>query len=173
MSFFAYDPGFTGGVSVAVGDVNGDGHADIITGAGAGGGPHVKVFSGANGAVLQSFFAYDPNFRGGVNVAAGDVNGDGKADIVTGQASGTGSVVNVFDGASGSLLQSVAAFGNSFGSGVRVAAADLNGDDHADVIVTGGAGTHTNVVGLDGPSLNRIGGFSPFDPSYIGGAFVG
>ena len=37
--FMAYDTRFTGGVWVAVGDVNGDGYADIITGADSGGGP--------------------------------------------------------------------------------------------------------------------------------------
>ena len=43
-SFFAYDQGFTGGVRVATGDLNCDGTSEIITGAGPGGGPHVRVF---------------------------------------------------------------------------------------------------------------------------------
>src|SRR5207244_5509526 len=43
----------------------------FATGADAGGGPHVKVFSGS-GRLLASFFAYDQNFHGGVRVATGD-----------------------------------------------------------------------------------------------------
>ena len=65
-SFFAYDPAFGGGVSVAAGDVNGDGRADIVTGAGPGGGPHVRVFAASDLAELASFFAFDPAFSGGV-----------------------------------------------------------------------------------------------------------
>ncbi len=82
--FFAYDVNFRGGVNVAVGDLTGDGVPDIVTGAGAGGGPHVKVFDGVTGAEVRSFYAYDPSFTGGVSVAIGDVTGDGVADIVTG-----------------------------------------------------------------------------------------
>src|SRR5205807_1367131 len=54
-SFNAYDASFQGGVSVAVGDVNGDGTPDIITGSGPGGGPHIKVFDGVTGQVIASF----------------------------------------------------------------------------------------------------------------------
>src|SRR5262249_39921063 len=42
----AYNLGFRGGVRVAVGDINGDGAADIVTSPGPGGGPHIKVFDG-------------------------------------------------------------------------------------------------------------------------------
>src|SRR5439155_664191 len=45
-SFMAYDLSFHGGVNVAVGLFDLDGVPDIVTGAGPGGGPHVKVFSG-------------------------------------------------------------------------------------------------------------------------------
>src|SRR5205814_5682561 len=79
--FLAYDAGFTGGVTVAAGDVDGDGFVDIITGAGAGGGPHVRAFTGAGHQVIRDFFAFDPTQTGGVRVATADVTGDGVADL--------------------------------------------------------------------------------------------
>src|SRR5205823_1162318 len=62
-SFFAHDVVFTAGLFVAVGDINGDGTTDVITGAGAGGSPDVRAFSGADltgATVLADFLAYDP-----------------------------------------------------------------------------------------------------------------
>ena len=67
--FVAYDPGFRGGVHVAAGDVDGDGRTDLITGAGPGGPPHVRVFSGADGRELASFAAFDTG-TGGVSVGS-------------------------------------------------------------------------------------------------------
>ena len=98
-SFFAYDPAFPGGVDVAAADLTGDGVAEIITGAGPGGGPHVRAFSLAGGVVTEvaSFFAYDPAFPGGVDVAAADLTGDGVAEIITGAGPGGGPHVRVLD----------------------------------------------------------------------------
>ncbi|MBX9584661.1 MAG: FG-GAP-like repeat-containing protein [Gemmataceae bacterium] len=112
-------PGFTGGVHVAAGDLNGDGLADIVTGAGPGG-PQVAVSDGGTGVILRSLFAYDPTFRGGVSVAAGDVNGNGIVDIATGVGPGGGPNVNIFDGATSAVLQSFYAYDPAFTGGVFV-----------------------------------------------------
>jgi hypothetical protein len=76
---------FRGGVNVAAADINGDGLAEIITGAGAGGGPHVRYFN-HRGEFINHFFAYDKDLRTGVQVAAGDLDGDGLAEIITNPA---------------------------------------------------------------------------------------
>jgi hypothetical protein len=94
-------PGFTGGVRVATGDVNSDGIADIIAAAGPGGGPQVRIFHGATGAEIRSFFAYAPGFGGGVYVASGDTNGDGFAEVIIGVGVGGGPHVRVWDGQTG------------------------------------------------------------------------
>ncbi len=120
LSFFAYDPAFTGGVNVAAADFTGDGVADIATGTGAGGGPHVKVFDGRTGGVLAGFMAYDQGFTGGVSVTAADVNSDGVADIVTGTGSGGAPHVKVFAGGSFAPLSSFFATDVEFRGGVNV-----------------------------------------------------
>jgi uncharacterized protein (TIGR03118 family) len=171
-NFFAYDPGFTGGVRVAAGDIGDTGAADIITGAGAGGGPHVKVFDGS-GNLLQSFFAFDPAFTGGVNVAAGDVNGDGKDDIVVAAGTGGGPHVKVFDGSNFQVISSFFAYDPGFTGGVQVAARDVNNDGKADIITGAGAGGGPHVVVRDGQTQATLESFFAFDPTFMGGVFVG
>ena len=168
-SFFAYDPAFRGGVEVAVGDVNRDGYADIITGAGVGGGPHVKVFSGKDGTELRSFYAFDPTSRGGVYVAAGDLNRDGYDDVIAGMGAGGTPRVAVFDGKSGGPLTTFLAFEPGFGGGVRVAAADLNGDGVDDIITAAGPGGGPRVRALDLKNGAVLSDRFVADPSFRGG----
>ena len=116
--FYAYDPTFTGGVRVAQGHLDQDGILDWITAAGAGGGPHVRVFSGASGEEIRSFYAYDPLFAGGVTVAASDFVGDQLVEIVTGPGLGGTPHVKTFSGATGEEMLSFYAYDPSFGGGV-------------------------------------------------------
>lgn len=125
------------GAKVAVGDVNNDGFDDLILTA-AGNNPNalVGVISGRDNSVLRVFNAF-PGFGGSFNLAAGDVNGDGFADIIVGQAAG-GDLIGVYSGATGGLL-SVIRGAAGLPTGVTLAAGDIDGDGRAEVI----AGTAT------------------------------
>jgi hypothetical protein len=174
--FFAYDVNFRGGSDVAAGDVDGDGTDEIITGAGPGGGPHVKVFT-ANGVEMASFFAYDSNFDKGIYVAAGDVDGDGTDEIVTGPGVGGGPNVKIFK-YDGRQLSSFFAYDEGFKGGVDVAVGDVVSDG-TDEIITGagpGGGPHVRVLSYVSSSITPIkflADFFAYDAnSYHGGVRV-
>ena len=92
-------PGFTGSVRTAAADVTGDGVADVIAAAGPGGAPGVAVLDGSTGATIVAFGAFEAAFRGGLYVAAADLDGDGKAEVVVTPDRGGGPVVAVYSGA--------------------------------------------------------------------------
>jgi RHS repeat-associated protein len=162
---------FAGGVRVAAGDVNGDGRADIIVGAGPGSRPRVAVFDGGNRAELYNFFCYDYAFGGGVYVAAGDLTGDGKADIIVGPGPGHAPEVRAFHGADTAYLAKFLAYDASFTGGVRVAAVDANGDGKADIATA--AGPLGNQVRLfDGQKQSLLKTLLPYGPTFQDGLFV-
>jgi Domain of unknown function (DUF4394)/FG-GAP-like repeat/FG-GAP repeat len=177
VGFLAYDPAFAGGVRVAAADFNLDGRAEIVTGAGAGGGPHVRVFDNmgapATGiGIPNSFFAYAPAFAGGVFVSAGDVNGDGRPDIISGAGAGGGPHVKAFSGVDGSTIDSFLAYEPGFTGGVRVGVADLNQDGRYEIRVASGPGRPAEVRAFDGTTGGAVGTFVPFGGP-ITGTFLG
>lgn len=131
--FFAYDEVYRGGVNVTIGDLNGDGWYEIIAGAGVGGGPHVRVFNKDGKVINPGFFAYDEYFRGGVNVSAADVNGDGMDEIITGPGSGGSPLVRVFN-KDGKMLSEFYSGDRSVTNGVEISSADLDGDNIFEII---------------------------------------
>lgn len=174
LNFFAYDPRFTGGVRVAMGDTNLDGVTDVVTAPGPGGGPHIRVFDGRSGQLLRQFFAFDANFTGGCFVAVGDANGDGAGDIIVGADAGGGPNVTVFSGPNGARLAGFFPYDVNFTGGVRVAAADMNGDGMAEIITGAGPGGGPNVAAfsISGASLTLVSSFFAFDPGFTGGVYV-
>ncbi len=167
--FFAYHPAFRGGVSVASGDVDGDGQDEIITGAGPGGGPHVRVFS-RQGEVKAQFFAYHPAFRGGVSVASGDVDGDGQDEIITVPYSAKEVVVKIFD-KDGKLRFKFLAYADNFKGGARVAVGDVDGNGTLEIITGAGpgGGPHVRVFSRLGRILFE---FFAYHPAFRGGVSV-
>ena len=163
---------FTGGVSVASGDLNGDGVTDIVVGAGPGGGPRISAFNGVDGSLMFDFFAYEDTFRGGVNVSVADMNNDGAADIITGTGVGGGPRVRVFNGLTLDPLMDAFVYESTFRGGVNVATGDFSGDGIPDLITSAGFGGGPRVVVLDGKSLAQIASFFAFDPSLRNGFYI-
>jgi choice-of-anchor C domain-containing protein len=154
LDFMAYEESFRGGVAIASADTNGDGNAEIVTAAGLGGGPHIRIFNATTHSVLQSFYAFDSADRGGAWVASADVDGNGLADVVVGSGSGRSSRVRVFAGA-GTVFAEWDVYEPSFLGGVRVAAADINGDGFADVLTGPGDGGGPRITIWDGFRFER------------------
>jgi VCBS repeat-containing protein len=171
-SFFAYDQSFTGGVSVASVDFNNDGILDLVTGAGPGGAPHVKVFDGATNAIISQWYAYPVTFTGGVFVAIGDIGNDGTFEVVTGAGPSGAPVVAVWDPFTGAILAQFMAYAEDFTGGVRVGVNDGNGDGTADIITGAGPGGGPQVNVFNFPALDLLFSFYSGDPANTGGVFV-
>src|SRR5204863_8627393 len=97
--------------------------ADVVVAAGPGGGPQVRVFSGADFSVLQSYFAYNPAFGGGVRVATVDCNDDGRVEIVTVAGPGGGPDVRTINPLTMQQVDDFFAYDMRFSGGLYVAGA--------------------------------------------------
>lgn len=118
--FDAYDPRFSGGINVSTADLDGDGTAEIITGARRGGGPTVRTFT-MFGERLTSFHAYASRFRGGVDVAGVSAGDTEPGWIITTPGPGGGPDVRAFH-PDGTLYSSFLVGDVAFRGGLRVAA---------------------------------------------------
>ena len=150
-----YSTGGGSPVSIALGDVNGDGKKDIVTGDGENGAVSVLLNNGDG-----TFRARDYDAPGAASVALGDLNGDGKLDIAVASAdSGVSILINAGDG---TLLRRhvyrvLATLYSDVGDPRSIAIADLNGDHkpdlvtanfdrHVSLLLNGGAGTFRSTI---------------------------
>jgi subtilisin family serine protease len=146
--FLAYEPTMQGGVSLAILNLGYWNNQQILTGAGLGSGPQVSIFD-MKGNVQKRFFAFLENFHGGINVAAGDVDGDLIDEIVVGVNSKVDAYFRIFN-TKGYLKSQTLAYPENYFGGVKIAMADLNNDGLEEII------TGTGVTG--GPQVRIFGG---------------
>lgn len=130
--FEPFGPLFKGEISLAVSDFESDGQAELILGKKSAGG-EIKIFDLEGRQKGRSIFPFGRNYRGGVNVAAGDLNGNGQKEIVIGQASGR-SLVKIFAPDGRLLSGGFYAYGRSFRGGVNLTAGDVDGNGQAEII---------------------------------------
>ena len=172
-------------IAVAVGDLNGDGRREVIAAASALEGTRVQAI-GLDGTSVASFYALEPGLAPDASLAAGDLDGDGKAEIVLGTgptpapappSPGPAQVVAVFD-RTGRELGHFAAYAGRFQGAVHVATADVAGSSRPEIVTAPGEGIPAE-IGIyadqwlpDRERGNRVASFLAFEPTFLGGAAV-
>ena len=160
--FYPYTPAYNKGINFGIGDLNGDGTVEIVTGTDNGGGPQIRIFNAQGRLINPGFFAYATNFRGGVNVAIGDLNGDGINEIIAGAGFTGGPHIRVFNKDGKLINPGFFAYSPSFRGGVNVAVGDINGDG-IDEIITGAGrtgGPHIRIWDKNGRMLSEFFAFT-------------
>ena len=109
--FLAFEERLRNGAFVTVGDMTNDGKAELVFGGGPNGAPRVRIFDGskllaagaftnldavATQSQISDFFAGNSSLRGGVHLAIGNVDGDGRADLITSSGDNETSAVRLY-----------------------------------------------------------------------------
>lgn len=190
--FFAYEAGFRGGVQMVLADVDRDGRPEVVTAPGRGRTGEIRVFT-LEGTELASYRTqpFGVGWKGGVNVAVGDADGDGKSDFAAAKATGDGAV-RVFRGQGGAdpvanaAFRTISPFPATFMGGATVAFADMGTfsagttvdagvpDGRAELLIGSGPTRAAEVQirdlsAVESPIIDTI---SPFNAGFLGGVAV-
>jgi hypothetical protein len=171
-TFYAFAPTDRRGTDIAVGDVDGDGTGEILASTFTSAGPRIAIYKYVNGVAtkVREFVTFQ-GLNGAARLASGDINGDGKDEIIAGAEPGGGPRVNVFD-ENGNIVLTQYVYDAAFRGGVDVASGDVSGDTKDEVIVAPLSGGNSQVRVLN-QALSPISQFYAYTSAYVGGVNVG
>lgn len=130
--WYPFGEQYVGGYSLAVGTLSSPFRNNLIIGAGVGSSPYVNVYNYLY-EKEGDWFAYERQFTGGVFVATGDIDGDGKDEVITGPGAGKGPRIKTFEG-DGTQISEFDAYSTFLTEGIRVRSADVDFDGVDDIL---------------------------------------
>lgn len=152
-AFLAYDTKFSGGINLAIGDVNNDGFGEIVTAPRNNYTPEIRVFN-ISGRPISRFLAYDDTWTGGVNVTVGDVNNDKWPEIVTVPSKGRAPAVKVFN-LKGRLKSEFMPYSKYLTTGIKILASDISGDNLPEILTLPNQGSTALMRIFDSAGLEK------------------
>ncbi len=134
---YPFEKDFIGGVDVACGDLDADGADEIIVAVASKEQAKIKVYRADQGKTLLSeFVAEASEFKGGVHISAGDIDGDGADEIAVSRGQGSRSRVHFFELNGEALATMIYPFSKEYKNGADVELADVDGDGEDEIIVS-------------------------------------
>jgi len=178
-SFFAYNESLRGEFNVVTADITGDGYKEIIVYPGEGFGPQVRVFD-HRGTFINDFFVYQQSFRGGIELTAADINGDGLADLIVKPLMDGGSNIRVYKYNSTTeafeLLDWVMAYQDTFRGKINMVVSDIDRDSKAEIITVpaekGGPNVRVYTYNTSSSQLELVDWFMAFQETFKGGVNI-
>lgn len=154
-----------------------------------GGGPNVRLMNKLNPwvhndnyddvAVSAGFMVYSPDYRGGVDIAAGDVDGDGQDELVVSPETDAQAQIKIYElSINGGELTGIASMfyaypiTRAFGANIEVA--DVNNDGKDEIITTEGKGSAglVKVYDMNGTELEAYSDYYAYSSNFLGGVTV-
>jgi subtilisin family serine protease len=158
------------GLNIQLADINFDGTKEIIAGGVRGDQPFVRVVD-MNGVISSSFLVFEPNFTGGVEVAAGDVDGDGEVELVVAPQSDRDPIIRIYN-LNGQKENEFYAFNTKYIHGLNIAVGDVDGDNVAEIVAAANGDILPKVKIFNGAGVLEK-EIMAYAPSFLGGVNLG